>query len=209
MPDFKDAENFYLILVFIVPGIVALSLRAKFITGRSPSPTENVLTFLVLSLVYYSLTIWFIEKALSIHEPWLARAAVWVLLILIGPALFGLILGIAAQKEWGNWLANKFDLSIVHVIPAAWDWRFSKAPRGGMFIMVTLTNDQTVAGFFGSNSFASSDTGERDLYIEEEYRVTEDGKWEARGEKVGIFIPAKEIKYIEFWQPQPAERTND
>lgn len=208
MPDFKGSENLQLILLFIVPGLIALFVRSKFITGRSPSPTENVLIFLVLSLVYYSLTIIFIEKALSVQEPWLARALIWILLILVGPAVFGFLLGVAAQKEWGNWLANKVDLSIVHVIPAAWDWRFSKVPRGGMFIMVTLTSDEKVTGLFGSNSFASSDTDERDLYIEEEYTVTEEGKWEVRPEKVGVFIPANQIKYIEFWQPQTAEKAD-
>jgi len=159
------------------------------------------LTFLVLSLIYYSFTIFFIEQALSVKEPWLVRAVVWILLILIGPALFGLILGIAAQKGWGGWFANKFDLSIVHVIPTAWDWRFSKVPRGGMFTLVTLTNGDRVAGLFGPNSFASSDTGERDLYIEEEYLVGDEGEWQARPEKVGILIPAREIRYVEFWQP--------
>jgi hypothetical protein len=92
-------------------------------------------------------------------------------------------------------------LTIVHVIPAAWDWRFSTLPRGGLFIMVTLQNDQTVAGFFGRSSFASSDGGERDLYIEEEYEVSDSGEWEPRPAKVGIFIPASQIKYIEFWEP--------
>jgi hypothetical protein len=201
MPDFKAAENFDLILVFVVPGVVALFIRSKFITGRAPSTSENVLVFLVLSLVYYSFTIPFIEWAVSVREPWLARAGIWISLVLVGPALFGLFLGIAAQKEWSSWIGDKLNLNIVHVIPNAWDWRFSKVPRGGMFIMVTLKNGDRVAGLFGSNSFASSDNSERDLYIEEEYTVDEDGNWEARREKVGILISQQEVKFIEYWQP--------
>jgi hypothetical protein len=53
MPDFKG-EDFHLILAFVVPGVIALAVRSMFITGRNPKPTENLLTFLVLSLVYYS-----------------------------------------------------------------------------------------------------------------------------------------------------------
>jgi hypothetical protein len=208
MPDFKGVENFHLILLFIVPGLVVLFVRSKFITGRTPSPTENLLSFVVLSLVYYSLTILFIEQALTIQEPWLARAVVWIFLILIGPAVFGFVLGVAAQKEWSSWLANKLGLTIVHVIPAAWDWRFCKVPRGGMFVMLTLTSGERVAGYFGPNSFASSDKGERDLYMEEEYTVTDDGTWEARPEKVGILIGAKEIRYVEFWNPPTVEAAN-
>jgi hypothetical protein len=225
MPDFKGTENLYLILIFIVPGVIALSVRSKFITGRTPSTSENLLTFLVLSLIYYSSIIFLLQDAFSIQEPWIAHAAIWILLILIGPAVFGFVLGVAAQKEWFSslveyvvrlaarnswfrWFAEQLDLNIVHVIPGAWDWRFSKAPRGGMFILVTLTSGERIAGYFSDNSFASSDSGERDLYIEEEYTLTSDGGWEDRPEKVGILIPMREIKYIEFWQPRTPEKAN-
>ncbi|MEF3366313.1 DUF6338 family protein [Methylocystis sp. 9N] len=209
MPDFKGLENFNLILFFIVPGIVIVSARSRFITGRMPSLTENVLGFFVLSLIYYSLTVLFIEQALSVREPWIAKAIIWIMLILCGPALFGIFLGVSSQKEWFSWIPQKCNVTTIHVIPTAWDWRFSKVPRGGQFVMVTLTNDEKVAGFFGSNSFASSDSGERDLYIEEEYIVSKADIWEPRADKVGILVAAKEIKYIEFWEPKVEENAHD
>ena len=67
--------------------------------------------------------------------------------------------------------------------------------------MATLTTGQSVAGFFGANSFASSDGDERDIYIEEEYSVDDEGKWVPRPAKIGILIPMKEIRNIEFWEP--------
>jgi hypothetical protein len=163
----------------------------------------------VLSLVYYALSVFFIEKVFTIQEPWLARVLAWILLLLIGPAVFGFLLGVAAQKEWSAWFANRMGLSVVHVIPAAWDWRFSRIARPGMFIMVTLTSGERVGGLFGKDSFASSDIKERDLYIEEEYTVTEEGAWLARPEKIGVLISAKEIRYIEFWNPKATEGEND
>ena len=60
--------------------------------------------------------------------------------------------------------------------------------------MVTLTTGERVAGLFGERFFASSDMGERDLYVEEEYTVDDDGKWQSRREKVGILISAREIR---------------
>jgi hypothetical protein len=201
MFDPKTPENFYILLFFIVPGLVIVYVRSRFISGRTPSHTENILGYLVLSLLYYSITLPFMEQAFTIREPWIARAAVWIALTLIGPAIFGLILGVWAQKEWGPRIAHALGLTTIHVIPAAWDWRFSKIPRGGMFVMVTLTSGERVAGFFGPKSFASSDTGERDLYLEEEYLVNESGEWDSRSAKVGILIPVKEIRYVEFWEP--------
>jgi hypothetical protein len=201
MLDFlKAPENLYLLLFFIVPGLVIVYVRSRFISGRMPSHAENVLGYLVLSLLYYSIVLPFIAQALNLREPWIARAAAWTMLTLVGPALFGLLLGVWAQKEWGVWLANKIGLSTIHVIPAAWDWRFSKMPRGGMFVMVTLTSGERVAGLFGTKTFASSDTAERDLYLEEEYSVDGDN-WETRPARVGILIPVKEVRYIEFWEP--------
>jgi hypothetical protein len=186
MPDFKSVENFQLMVFFIVPGLIALFVRSRFIAGRRPSIKENLLVFVVLSLFYYSLTIFFLEKALSVREPWIAQAAIWITLVLLGPALFGFILGIAAQREWFTRFANWLGFAVVHIIPAAWDWRFSSIPREGLFVMVTLISGERVAGLFRANSFASSDTSERDLYIEEEYTVTDDGEWQARPERVGI-----------------------
>jgi hypothetical protein len=200
VPNFKGIENFYLIFLFVVPGLVIVYVRSRFISGRVPSHTENALGYLVLSILYYAFTLPIIEWALNIREPLIERAAVWIGLTLVGPAIFGVLLGAWAQKEWGGCIAHKLGLDTIHVIPAAWDWRFSKIPRGGMFMRVTLTSGESVAGFFGSRSFASSDTAERDLYIEEEYTV-DGGQWEARADRVGILIPAKEIRYIEFWEP--------
>ena len=57
MPDFKGIENFQLILLFVVPGLIALFVRSRFIAGRAPSAKENLLVFVVLSLFYYSFTI--------------------------------------------------------------------------------------------------------------------------------------------------------
>ena len=159
MVAIESTETLYLALGFVVPGLVIFYVRSMFITGRRPTHSENVLTYLVLSAVYYALTIHFIEKILAVEEPWTARAAIWVVLTIVGPALLGLLLGMSTQRQYAKRIADRLNLTLVHVIPAAWDWRFSSLPRGGLFVMVTLKGDQTVAGFFGRNSFASSDTG--------------------------------------------------
>jgi hypothetical protein len=191
MADIKNIEYVQLALVFFVPGLIIVYTRSRFITSRLPSQKDNVLGYLALSSIYYALTIPVAVQSFSIREPW--RAIAWLVLALVGPWIFGLILGVAAQKQWGTWIANKFNLNVVHVIPAAWDWRFSTIPRGGLFVMVTLSNDEKVAGFFGQNSFASSDGSERDVYIEEEYTLREN-VWEARPDKVGILIPLSVIQ---------------
>jgi hypothetical protein len=200
MPNL-NVEDLRLILIFIVPGLIILYVRSRFITGRPQSHAENLLSYLVLSTVYYAITTPFLQASLSIRHPWILWALIWILLTIVGPAILGLLLGAEAQKEWLTKIAARLHLSVVHVIPTAWDWRFSKI-SSGTFLLVTLTSDERVAGYFGSVSFASSDTAERDLYIEEEYDIDSEGSWTSRSEKVGVFIPFKEIKYVEFWEPE-------
>jgi hypothetical protein len=142
MPDFKGIENFQLILLFVVPGLIALFVRSRFIAGRAPSVTENLLIFIVLSLFYYSFTIFFVKPVVALQGPGVLQAFAWISLILIGPAIFGFVLGVAAQREWFTRFANWFGLAVVHIIPTAWDWRFSSIPRDGMFVMVTLTSGE-------------------------------------------------------------------
>src|ERR1700730_7962000 len=99
MPNSNGTINFYQILLFIVPGLVIFYVRSNFITGRQPSHSENILTYLVLSVIYYGLTIPLIEQALTIREPWIARAFVWIALTLIGPCLFGALSRCSSAKR--------------------------------------------------------------------------------------------------------------
>lgn len=199
VPDFKGIENLHLVLFFIVPGLITVFIRSRFIAGRKPSHTEQLLSYLVVSLVYYTITLPYVMRVLSGAGNLYSQSLNWAALTLFGPAIFGIILGAAAQKRWMHVIAGWCRLSLVDIIPTAWDYRFSNIPRGGIFVLVMLSDDRQVAGFFGSKSFASSESEERDLYIEEEVTLNEDGSWAYRDERVGILVSAKEIKHVEFY----------
>lgn len=205
MPDFKGIENLFLIYVFIVPGIIILYVRARFITGRMPSHAENIVGYVVISLIYYSLLLPILGKFFKISDPKDFPLLGWIGITLVGPCLVGFLLGVLSQKQLLALLVDKLNLFVTHVMPTAWDWRFSSISRGGIFIKVTLTDGSYVWGYFGSTSFASTDSAERDLYLEEEYDFSESEGWQPRPEKIGILIPAKEIRHIEFWEPNSGD----
>lgn len=81
--------------------------------------------------------------------------------------------------------------------PSAWDYHFSRVSEP-LWTLVTLKDGSKVAGWFGSNSLASS--GERDLYLEQVYRLSEDEPWQPVPGNSGIWIRGDEICYIEFWK---------
>ena len=61
-----------------------------------------------------------------------------------------------------------------------------------------MKNGKTIYGKFSEHSFASSDTEERDLYIEKTYNIKEDMTWVEDDKSKGILVAKDEIETIEF-----------
>lgn len=156
---------------------------------------DSLLPYLAISLVYYAITLPALRSLLS-TGPAQVRWLSWILLILIGPAIFGVALGIGAKFGPIRWLAVKLRLTVVHPVPSAWDWKFGQARAE--WVLVILKDGKKFAGYFGSSSFSSSDQTERDIYIEKVYDLTDSGEWEDRGEG-GVLIAADQVKTIEFF----------
>jgi len=198
MPDLKSLDNIYLVLGFLVPGLIIVFVRSRFLTGRITPHNEAILSYLVLSIIYYALALPCVEWTLSIDEAGYKKALAWVSLVFIGPAILGVGLGCAAQLGWARKLIHCCGFTSVHVIPTAWDWKFSSPEE--QWVLVTLKDGRQIAGFFGQNSFSSSDPKERDVYIERIYDLSDDGKWSQRGD-TGILIASDEVQTVEFWSP--------
>ena len=206
MPDLKSLDNLYLILGFLVPGLIVLFVRSQFVTGRSPSHSAALLPYLTVSVIYYALALPFVRFVLSIHEPGYGKTLAWFTLIFVGPAVLGLLLGVNIQKNLFRRFLQWCGLNPVHVMPTAWDWKF-----GGMtnqWILVTLKDGTRFAGFCGPDSFMSSDPAERDIYIQWIYDIDDSNNWSPRGEN-GVLITAGEVQTIEFWPYTSRENSND
>ena len=203
MLDFKSLDNLYLILGFIVPGLIVLFVRSQFITGRNPPHTKVLLSYLTISIIYYALALPLVDLVLSIKVPGYGEALAWFGLVFVGPTIFGLLLGINIQKGLFWRFLKWCGLNPVHVMPTAWDWKF-----GGMveqWVLVTLKDGTRFAGFCGADSFMSSDPAERDIYIQWIYDIDENNKWTSRGNN-GVLITTGEIRTIEFW-PYTSQET--
>ena len=206
MPDLKSLENVYPILGFIVPGLIVLFVRSQFVTGRIPSHSATLLNYLTVSVIYYALALPFVDIVMSIHEPGYPKALAWFTLVFAGPALLGLLLGVNVQKNLFRRFLQWCRLNPVHVMPTAWDWKFSGMTY--QWVLVTLKDGTRFAGFCGPESFMSSDPTERDIYIQWIYDIDDENKWSPRGEN-GVLIAAGEVQTIEFWPYNSQENAND
>ncbi len=206
MPDLRSLDNLYLILGFIVPGLIVLFIRSQFVTGRSPPHSAALLTYLTVSVIYYALALPFVDFVLSIHKPGYGKTLAWFALIIVGPAALGLLLGVNIQKDLFRRFLRWRGLNPVHVVPTAWDWKFGDMTD--QWVLVTLKNGTRFGGFCGLDSFMSSDPAERDIYIQWIYDIDKGNKWSSRGEN-GVLITAGEVSTIEFWPYNPQVTADD
>lgn len=123
----------------------------------------------------------------------------WVVLLAItiaGAMLVALLLAVIKQRKITDKLLLKMRINTIHSTSTAWDYYFSK--QKAAFVIITLMDGTTLRGWFSSDSFSSSDSKERDIYIEKGYRLNEIGAWELDTESNGVYISKGQIKYIEF-----------
>jgi hypothetical protein len=137
------------------------------------------------------------QSSLFVNQP-IRVALAWGVIILLSPILLGFLAGYFGQKEYIRRFLQSIGLNPIHVVPTAWDYKFSNIRKAG-WLLVTLQDGCVVAGLFGSKSFASSEAGERDLYIQEVYKISEEGPWAKIPQNEGIWISVSQIKHIEFW----------
>lgn len=207
MMNITTPDTIFLIIAFFVPGYVMLLSRSQFVIETLRNGQEFLLKILGYSCLNYALMCWAIYLLLSIKIPVLGGAALWLLILLISPAVIGTLWGISVQKEWGYKIFRKLGLSPVHITPSAWDWKFNRMQ--GSYVLVTLKNGTKYAGWCERNSFMSSNPNERDMYIEKMYDLPEgDEPWKDRGND-SVLICANEIRTVEFINSNKQEKDDE
>lgn len=189
-----------LAIAFIIPGFIITSIKNKVIPCRNKEYNMKIINFFVysfLNLFLWSIPIYLMFKDLSFCQnhffmTWL----ILLIIIFISPTAIALvIIFINESEKIKTWFSN-LNINIIEPEPSAWDFKFSN--MSSKWVIVTLKDDKIIAGFMGSDSCASSNENDRDLYINEVYKII-DGKWEKVKNTNGILIKQEEIKYIEFF----------
>lgn len=194
-------EMVFYTLSFVVPGFILYSVIASIVPRKIEEKEMSLLRYLILSCVNYAVWSWLIYLLFKLdfftQHP-IRSALAWSLIIFLSPVILGLLFGKLSSIDWSRKLLSHFGMVPIHPVPTAWDYIYSKTEP--VWLLVTMKDGSKVAGFFGDKSFASSDASERDLYIQEIFRIVQDGPWQKIPDNRGILIKSDEIKHVEFWK---------
>jgi hypothetical protein len=195
MDGITTLDGLYIALAFVVPGFVFSAVRNQFATGQERQGSEQIFRFITYSAFNYAVFSGLIYLMLDNYVSPFVRAGLWFFVILIGPAVLGIVSGASIQNDWTRKVFHRLKLHPVHIVPSAWDYKFGRME--GQWVLVVLKNDLKFAGFCGKSSFASSDVRERDLYIEQVFDIGDDNKWTPT--QKSLLVCSGEIRTIEFW----------
>lgn len=111
--------------------------------------------------------------------------------------LIALFISIFKQKQLFQKVLRRAGLNPSFNIPTAWDYALSKAELS--FVVVTLIDGSQIFGLYAGNSYSSSASDDRDLFLEKVYSF-EDKEWRLVPHSKGILISNNQIRTIEFME---------
>ncbi|AHE55039.1 DUF6338 family protein [Sphingomonas sanxanigenens] len=199
MDGILKPETIIFFVLFAVPGIVALYVRAQFLTGRMPPLGEGIVGYVILSLIYHAAIFPFASSFYATPSVRGWYAAGWFSLLFLGPAILGFALGLNIRKGWSKKLLSYLKINTIHPVNSAWDWRFGDCKE--CWVMAVLKDGTKWYGYLGTDSFMSSDVAERDIFIQHVYDYEGNDKpWTPKN--TSVWIAHGEIQSLEFWPRQ-------
>ena len=188
-------------LAFLGPGALFYFTVSMFFPQRLERQQTIILRSLAFSVINYAIWFWVIYLIVThslFSEHVILTVVAWVVIIFLSPILLGLLLVYLNEQDVVGRVFRRVGLNPIHPVPTSWDYKFRNT-RGDRWVSVRMVDGSEAAGYFGSNSFASNGTAERDLYLEDVYRVADDGQWQRVPGSDGVLIPGEHIMHIEFW----------
>jgi hypothetical protein len=196
-------EVLVLLLFLLVPGFVFIRAVDTLLPGRLMSTGKQIIDVVFWSVA--NLAIWFLPALVLLQlGPGLPYGLYYLLLfVLIVLGIFGtpvLLAYILHRLELGGTLKNLGTKSP----PTPSDWVFSHE-AGNCYVRFHRKEAKDLGGYFGENSFAASSPNGKEIYIEEVWRLDEDGRFIERVEgTTGAIVHREDCDLIEFFETPEA-----
>jgi len=164
-----------LVAGFVLPGAISMFVYGLKVPQRDYRLQERVLEAVCFSLLNFVL-VWlpihylisFVGVGTSVLATWLMALIGFVLLPLGWPFCLVWLLRLAEARHWVSASAK-----------TAWDEFFSRQ-KNGAWLQFELNDGRVVGGKFGSRSYASSYPDPGHMFLEELWKVDDQGRFTER-----------------------------
>ena len=198
-----------LLLFLLVPGFVFIKVFDNLLPGRRRSFAQQIIDIVCWSFTI--LAVWMIPALIVFGLS--QRVSVWLSYLLLFVLIFGGVFAtpILLAYIFYRLLDKRGTLENwgIQASPTSWDWFFSNRKGNHYYVHFHLKDGKDLGGYFGERSFAASSPNAQQIYVEEIWRVDEDGRFVEPVEKTeGAMVNREDCMLIEFFET-PEARDGD
>jgi len=195
MADLLKPETLELFLFFVVPGFIAVKVHDLIIPRSDRKLADSLIEIVSYGMINSALLFWAFThlqaQGFKGQHPAIYNLALIFLLVVI-PSILAFIA--TRVRSWKPLLKLILDPS-----PTAWDYFFNK--RLGCWVLLHLKDGTMLGGIMSTTSSASTFPSPQDLYLEEVWKVNDDGIFQERIEgTLGALVKREECSHIELFK---------
>jgi hypothetical protein len=186
-------NNIQWVILFVAPGFISLKIWGLIHPSQKLVLSESILEALIFSCFNYGATIWVYFLMKDADCFWVYFLVLFIF-SLGCPVLLKCLLSI-------KFLKNK----IINIMPKSWDYFFNK--RECCFMLIHINDGKIIGGLYGPDSFASSYPEKEDVYLQETWKIDENGRFIKKiADTKGLLINPDVIEYIELFDINNKEK---
>lgn len=188
-------DNFSSFLFFIIPRFISLKVYDLFVPNERRDFSKSIVEVIAYSSFNLIILLTVVDE-LNTYNFDINNSILSHFFLLIGFIVMP-ILWACTYLKIINWkiISNR----IIHPTHRPWDLKFSDGEPA--WIIVHLKDGRLIGGKYQKNSYASSYPAEEQIYLEQVWRLDEDGKFiEAVERSKGIILLKSEISAVEFFE---------
>ncbi|MCA8883980.1 MAG: hypothetical protein KDA50_09590 [Rhodobacteraceae bacterium] len=211
------ADTFEFFGRFVLAGFVIIFVRARYVVGERPKPTDQLIEAVVLSLINQVVFV-LLSSVLQVLIATLGavnglrfegleaapalRRLFFFIEILVQPALLGALFGYSVSQGWNLPILRRAGMPIERATQRAYDHAFARLNTvGPRLVILTFEDGTQVRGYFGEESVAASDPTRSDLFLERVYDVDDTNQWTEPVPGRSILISMEALRSVEFLDP--------
>jgi hypothetical protein len=200
--DIWNVDKLTLFLIFFLPGFVSLRIYDLLIPSPRRDFSKSVFEVVGYSVLNFAALSWLIYL---IHQNNFSAAhGFWYLFF-----LFLILVGVPVL--WPFLILKAFSLPflakyVLHPVSKPWDYVFGR--KESYWVIVHLKDGKRIGGRFDTNSFASSDPAKEQIYLEELWKLDDDGAFvEPVDRSGGIILLEDSMLAVEFFRNEKRKET--